>query len=130
MLRFLRGLSVVTLSLAIATGSAAASEPMRRHDMTDAERGAVEAKMKRMLRDPSSAQFEDVGAMIDGDTLFVCGRLNAKNLYGGYVGFQPFYGRMAVSAGRPVFDLTSIGDDKQKAHSVGMACARKGMLVY
>ena len=46
----------------------------------------------REMRDPSSVQFRDlkVGRNTEGgDTL--CGELNAKNGYGGYVGFDPFY---------------------------------------
>ena len=46
----------------------------------------------REMRDPSSVQFRDlkVGRNAEGsDTL--CGELNAKNGYGGYVGFDPFY---------------------------------------
>lgn len=39
------------------------------------------------LLDPESARFRDVG--VNGDT--VCGQVNAKNAYGGYIGFRSFY---------------------------------------
>lgn len=44
---------------------------------------------KSVLKDPASALFEDVRAA-DG-TSGVCGRVNAKNSYGGYTGFKLFF---------------------------------------
>lgn len=41
------------------------------------------------LLDPESARFRDVG--VNGDA--VCGQVNAKNAYGGYIGFRNFYVR-------------------------------------
>ncbi|MBC7860285.1 MAG: hypothetical protein H7Z39_16250 [Burkholderiaceae bacterium] len=42
-----------------------------------------------MLKDADSAKFRNVRSV--GDGLFVCGEVNAKNSYGGYVGFKKFY---------------------------------------
>ncbi len=42
------------------------------------------------LKDPGSAQFQDVnGGEVKGD-ITVCGKVNAKNAMGGYVGFRQF----------------------------------------
>jgi hypothetical protein len=42
------------------------------------------------LKDPGSAQFQDVrGSDVNGD-FSVCGKINAKNAMGGYVGFKQF----------------------------------------
>jgi len=48
--------------------------------------------VSRDLKDPSSAQFRDMYATSRGmgDDM-VCGEVNAKNSYGGYVGFRKFY---------------------------------------
>ncbi len=45
------------------------------------------------LRDPESARFDRIGSaqFSDGSTT-VCGYVNAKNLFGGYVGKEPFIG--------------------------------------
>lgn len=40
-----------------------------------------------ILIDPSSAQFRNIQTVKD---TFVCGEVNGKNRFGGYVGFQPF----------------------------------------
>lgn len=48
--------------------------------------------VRSQLKDPSSAQFDYVYAVttISGAKA-VCGEVNAKNTYGGYTGFTPFY---------------------------------------
>ncbi|WP_252108847.1 MULTISPECIES: hypothetical protein [unclassified Halomonas] len=49
--------------------------------------------VSRDLKDPSSAQFRDifgVQQLRGGDRVTVCGSVNAKNAYGGYVGYKPF----------------------------------------
>ena len=46
------------------------------------------------LKDPGSAQFDDVAATLLSDgTTYICGKVNAKNSYGGYIGFKPFNGK-------------------------------------
>lgn len=47
-----------------------------------ANEAKVESIVKSVLKDPESAQFQN----IDG----VCGEVNAKNSYGGYTGFKKF----------------------------------------
>jgi hypothetical protein len=47
------------------------------------------------LRDPSSAQFREVRKVrlhfAGNRVTLICGEVNAKNGFGGYVGFRPFY---------------------------------------
>jgi hypothetical protein len=45
--------------------------------------------IRSQARDPSSAQFRNVWAMED---MAVCGEVNARNGFGGYSGFVPFFG--------------------------------------
>lgn len=52
-----------------------------------AERTAVTALVHAELKDPSSAQFQWLPIAKSG---IYCGRVNAKNSYGGYTGFRPF----------------------------------------
>lgn len=44
------------------------------------------------LKDPSSAQFQDV--TYDASSRVACGQVNAKNSFGGYTGFQQFWVQM------------------------------------
>lgn len=46
------------------------------------------------LKDPESARLRDVVRVVSpktGKTSIICGWVNAKNSFGGYVGFRPFY---------------------------------------
>ena len=43
------------------------------------------------LKDPGSAQFKNVVVYAGGKQRTVCGEVNGKNSYGGYVGFRKFY---------------------------------------
>ena len=52
----------------------------------------VKAAARHDLRDPGSAQFRDMSVKITpSGGKIVCGEINAKNAYGGYIGFVPFY---------------------------------------
>lgn len=43
------------------------------------------------MKDPSSTMVKNmVSDKPEGDMYFVCGQVNGKNSYGGYVGYQPF----------------------------------------
>lgn len=48
----------------------------------------AESQVRDLLRDPESAQFSDF--TVAGNGLLVCGKVNAKNGMGGYVGKRTF----------------------------------------
>lgn len=52
-----------------------------------------EAKMqiRANLKDPDSAQFRNVRWERKQSLVILCGEVNAKNSFGGYVGFKPFH---------------------------------------
>ncbi len=59
---------------------------------------AAERAVRRELKDPDSAQFKDVRANYTEEFgVVACGRVNAKNDFGGYTGFRRF-----VSSGKSV----------------------------
>lgn len=53
----------------------------------------AEAKMQIIatLKDPDSAQFRNVRWERKESLVILCGEVNAKNSFGGYVGFKPFH---------------------------------------
>ena len=63
--------------------------------LTDQETALAQAAVANRLRDPMSAQFREIAgyALPDGGRI-VCGELNARNGFGGYNGFAPFYVRL------------------------------------
>lgn len=58
--------------------------------LTADEWSRAQDALKAQLRDPDSAQFKDVVAFRASDLVRVCGMVNARNGFGGYVGFQRF----------------------------------------
>ena len=63
--------------------------------------------IKQKLKDPNSAQFKNVTFNRSSKSKVVCGQVNSKNSFGGYVGFQRF-----IAAGSQFGYLESeISDD-------------------
>ncbi|WKD29560.1 hypothetical protein NDQ72_06345 [Halomonas sp. KG2] len=55
----------------------------------------AKADVSNELRDPSSAEFRNINeikktSVLELEVVTVCGEVNGKNAYGGYVGFQRF----------------------------------------
>jgi hypothetical protein len=60
----------------------------------------IKSYLSTVLKDPSSAEFNSMSSPKTGWTTYgggkkfgyvVCARINTKNSFGGYVGFQPYY---------------------------------------
>lgn len=47
----------------------------------------AEDRVRDVLKDPASGMFKEVQTFPNGNS---CGLVNAKNVYGGYVGFQAY----------------------------------------
>jgi hypothetical protein len=86
-----RGRLCATIALAAVSISAA---PKRRAAPANPNQAIIAHARQAVAdatRDPLAAQFRSLSVVTDGDgNRKVCGQLNAKNAYGGYVGFRPF----------------------------------------
>ena len=79
---FQRVVFLMVAAMAVtACGQKAESSSGEDRHITEAKRA-----IERNLSDPSSAQYRNVKNYISS----VCGEVNAKNKFGGYVGFQQF----------------------------------------
>lgn len=77
------------------------------------------------MKDPSSAQFRNFGAAKASDgTIHICGETNARNSFGGYVGFTAFYGNIRPNRGR--FDLLLMEGSRVSRGNVIETCRRAG----
>lgn len=63
-------------------------EAGRKQEADDAFRARVETDVKRLLRDPLSATFQNMFYWTD--TAAACGEVNSKNGFGGFAGFDRF----------------------------------------
>lgn len=71
------------------------AETNARFLQTKSEQELIDATIevtRNQLKDPLSAQFRKVRVVPYGNGKVVCGEVNGKNSYGGYVGFKPFVG--------------------------------------
>lgn len=129
--------ATILAALFIAGATLAQDAPPIPVDPAEAAlRAIAEDGIRDVLKDPDSAHFK-WGAghavtltnfraglfarTIPGDVSFDCGRVNAKNQMGGYVGYKWFW--VAIKDGRVVsYDLDS-GDDDNAAYN----CRRWGL---
>lgn len=90
---------------------------------TGTQEQAIEAAQKTVansLKDPSGAQFRNVrlANYLDGNV--ICGEVNGKNSYGGYVGFTPF---VASTNSSELYDKDNKYPDIQSAANSGLTAA-------
>jgi len=82
---------ILSLFMALAAAAQGGSRPL-----TAAERMGIESAVKESLNDPDSATFRH-NPYRTGEKIY-CGRVNAKNRFGGYVGYHLFV--VPVQGGR------------------------------
>lgn len=90
--------------------------------VTAADHDAINLAVVDRLKDPATAQLREVQAfaLSNGDRA-ICGEVNGRNSFGGYVGFQPFYIRaragnvLAFEVASPQYEWT--------ARNVRQSCA-------
>jgi hypothetical protein len=75
---------LITCSLSILALTAHADDKQALIDLTT-------QAVAQTLKDPAAAQFRNVSILDGGKTRIVCGEVNGKNSYGGYVGFRKFF---------------------------------------
>ncbi|MBB5411878.1 hypothetical protein HDG34_005844 [Paraburkholderia sp. HC6.4b] len=83
-------------------------------------KSSAEDAVKKKLNDPDSAKFEDVYVVkkIDkGHTYSViCGRVNARNALGGYIGFSRF---IAIPGTKAPIGYVNIEDRRDRSPTIG-----------
>ena len=85
---------LIVFLVALAISSLALSGPYRSgQDLSSKKLGWMDHGMdlvRAKLKDPSSAKFKDVYFKHNGKVPAACGKVNAKNSFGGYSGYQRF----------------------------------------
>ena len=83
---------IIFLAAAALVASAVVhAEP---HQLKDAAKlqAALPKVFASVLADPAGAQFQNVAGFVTSDgKKVICGEVNAKNAFGGYVGFKKFF---------------------------------------
>lgn len=76
---------------------------------TEDDNAAIAAGIGGQMKDPMSVQYRAVRSYVtSGDQRIHCGEYNAKNSFGAYTGFKPFYVRSMGST--PLRSLAGTGE--------------------
>lgn len=78
---------------------------------------AAQETVADSLKDPESARFRGVAIKTYNGNRIVCGEVNAKNSYGGYVGYEPFVAGFTSST---LLAKDSQYPDIQRASNAGL----------
>ena len=72
---------------------------------------AVQREVRSNLKDPESARFGAIAASrSESGKYAVCGFVNGRNSYGGYMGMQPYAGTLVTVASQNSFLIYSFND--------------------
>ena len=94
--------------------------------LTPSQTAIVQKAVVADFKDPNSAQFRDVSAALLSDgSIYVCGGVNGKNSYGGYVGFKSFNGRADKEF--KSFTPIRVGSEAFEEPLVRSACKANGI---
>ncbi len=96
------------------------------------QRKYVEDGTRKGLKDPESARFGEIYASRGGSLIYVCGWVNARNSFGGYVGEKPFAGILSdhtTKEGKSVktYSLTMLASEDLMINMVQNECAARGV---
>ena len=96
--------------------------------LTLQQQQAVRVGVANGMKDPESARFGDrmVAAKQPNGLITVCGYVNGKNSFGGYVGMSPFVGMLADLPSGP-FKLMDIGSSARDREFVIKLCREHGV---
>jgi hypothetical protein len=98
-------------------------------EITPAMRSAIERGVAEALKDPESARFGRMAASKRPaeSSPTVCGYVNARNSFGGYVGNRPFLGTLISGNGKAAFILVGMGNSDTEISAVFSTCASYGI---
>ena len=124
----------LALPCAVAAFLAACANPLRLEvtpvALKPAELEAVKQAVAKDLRDPESTRFGPMNVARESKTgqLLVCGWMNSKNAFGGYIGFTPYFARLDQSYDRSVaLRYLRLADNMDHTMVVSMHCSAPGL---
>lgn len=93
-MKFLARKSVLVTAAVLLVGCGPSAKDLQEEanrkakEMEKAKIEALQSRASSSLKDPVSAQFRNIKLLADGTS--ICGEINGKNTFGGYVGFRIF----------------------------------------
>ena len=97
-------------------------------DLSNQQQQIIRAGIAKGLKDPESVRFGKLAGTRDKDgSITVCGYLNAKNSYGGYVGMSPFLGVLLAPPRGNSFELVRLASTPTERQAVVATCGQAGV---
>lgn len=100
------GITAAVVFLAVSILGCGPSEK----ELKNAKIEMLQSKVRDTFSDPTSTQFRNT-KLLSGEKV-LCGEVNSKNAYGGYVGFQGFAvnsdGKIIILEGIPVVEVIAL----------------------
>jgi hypothetical protein len=109
-----------TKSLDVVKAMALSTQPYFEKNGQKKTVAAAQDRVRASLKDPDSAKFQDLRVVDYAGGKVVCGEVNAKNSYGGYVGYKQF---AAGIWNAEIYDADSRYSDITTASNAGIEAA-------
>lgn len=96
---------------------------------TESEIAIIQKAMESRLKDPDSMRLQNVRFAPNKTEGMqtVCGEVNAKNSYGGYVGFRGFYAVYIANSNKGTPVAAVIGVDDGRTNAASIMCKKEGL---
>lgn len=96
--------------------------------LTAQQQQQVRAGTAKRLKDPEAARFGKLAATRAKDgSITVCGYVNGKNAYGGYVGMSPFMGVFLAPPNGNTYEVVKIGSRDTEQQAIITVCGQAGV---
>ncbi len=123
---------LLTLVGCASTGISPASKiiPGAPYALSPAEQEIIKKGVISVLKDPTSALFGIMQASKSADgVVTVCGYVNGKNAYGGYVGDKPYAGVLTGGDKPSGFVVAAMGGVDTETYATYSVCRQSGISI-
>lgn len=107
---FLVSMALLILTSCGGGGGGSTTDPVDSSDATNAAIENAKAEISALMKEPESTTFRNISTYRIGSDDTVCGEYNAKNSFGGYVGYKAFSYRPNTNS---LFQFVTETDDWQ-----------------
>jgi hypothetical protein len=119
------GWIVYAALLGACASSAAVGTPVV---LSPAQQTEAKQLIAKDLRDPESARFGTFKAVWQQQHLVMCGWVNSKNAFGGYVGDTKYVARFTEAKDKRLsLDLLRLGDNLDGSLLIAVMCTNAGI---
>lgn len=127
----MRNLIVFAATTAMLTGCVEATsdlKPGAPYRLSASNVSVVKRDVRASMKDPDSARFGSMAASIDEKgVVTVCGYVNGKNSFGGYVGEKPFFGVLTTQ--NTQFYVGGIAGSDTDVRATIITCQKAGVAI-